>query len=83
VIRLVLAFVVFVLTGAPLATVVCDLLWNSLKPGIGATVSMSVVPSALESIHGDRATFGFGLFLTLRPAAMATGDAPHVRHRMP
>ena len=57
--------------------------WNSLKPGVGATVSMSLVPTALESVYGQRATFGFGLFVTLRPAVMGEGVDPHAGHRMP
>ena len=45
--------------------------WGSLKPGIGGSLSMSLVPTALDAVYGQRATFGFGVFLTLRPAAMA------------
>lgn len=58
--------------------------WGSLKPGIGATLSMSLVPTALESVYGQRATFGFGLFVTLRPAAMSTsGPQAQGNHSMP
>ena len=58
--------------------------WRSLKPGVGGTLSMSLVPTALEGAYGQRATFGAGIFVTLRPAAMApgTGDR-HGGHRMP
>jgi len=45
--------------------------WNGLKPGLGASLSMTLVPTTLEPAYGGRASFGFGLFLTLRPAAMA------------
>lgn len=44
--------------------------WKGLRPGVGATLSMSLVPSALESLYGDRAMFGFGVYVTIRPAAM-------------
>lgn len=44
--------------------------WHGLRPGVGATLSMSLVPSALESVYGNRASFGFGLYVTFRPAAM-------------
>ena len=57
--------------------------WKSLKPGIGATLSMSLVPTALDAVYGQRATFGLGLFVTLRPAAMPMGSDPHAGHRTP
>ena len=44
--------------------------WNGLKPGVGAALSMSLVPSALDTVYGNRASFGFGLYVTVRPAAM-------------
>jgi hypothetical protein len=44
--------------------------WHGLKPGVGATLSMSLVPSSLDSVYGNRASFGFGVFVTLRPGAM-------------
>jgi hypothetical protein len=44
--------------------------WQGLKPGIGGTLSLSLAPTGLEPVYGQRATFGFGVFLTLRPAAM-------------
>jgi hypothetical protein len=44
--------------------------WNGLKPGVGATLSMSLVPSALDAVYGNRASFSFGVYLTLRPAEM-------------
>ena len=43
--------------------------WNGWKPGIGATVSTGIVPASLRAVYGGRANFGFGVFLTLRPAA--------------
>jgi hypothetical protein len=57
--------------------------WNSLKPGVGATLSMSLVPTALADLYGNRATFGFGVFLTLRPAAMGSGADAHAGHPVP
>ena len=57
--------------------------WYSMKPGIGATLAMSLVPTGLEPLYGSRATFGLGLFLTLRPADMARGADPHAGHSMP
>ena len=44
--------------------------WNSLQPGLGASISAGVVPQALQSLYGSRVNVGFGVFLTLRPAAM-------------
>ena len=40
-----------------------------LQPGVGGTVSAGFVPTALEPVYGGRAIPGFGVFLTLRPAA--------------
>jgi hypothetical protein len=58
--------------------------WNSLKPGIGGSLSASVVPNALRAVYGGRATLGFGVFVTLRPAAMMmSGTDPHAGHREP
>jgi YHS domain-containing protein len=45
--------------------------WNGLKPGVGAAVSAGFVPARLENVYGSRINAGFGLFLALRPAAMA------------
>ncbi len=43
--------------------------WHGLKPGLGAGISAGLVPRALEPVYGSRVNFGFGLFLTIRPAA--------------
>ena len=48
---------------------------GGLKAGLGLTVSASIVPSELRPAYGSRVNAGVGLFLTLRPAAMATGTA--------
>jgi len=44
--------------------------WKGLKPGIGASLSAGFVPERLKSAYGSRVNAGFGVFLTLRPAAM-------------
>src|SRR5918996_256493 len=44
--------------------------WNGLKPGVGASISAGFVPEALKGAYGNRVNAGFGVFLTLRPAAM-------------
>ena len=44
--------------------------WNSWQPGIGASLSASILPADLESVYGGRVRTGVGLFLTLRPAPM-------------
>ena len=58
--------------------------WRALKPGIGGSVSLSLVPTALDAVYGERATLGFGVFVTLRPAAMSmSGGNTHGPHAMP
>ena len=52
--------------------------WTGLRAGIGATASMGVVPSTLESVYGGRVNPGAGVFLTVRPAVMRTGGTAHV-----
>jgi hypothetical protein len=41
---------------------------KSLVPGLGATVSANIVAPQLRPRYGGRTTFGFGLFLSLRPS---------------
>lgn len=60
---------------------------SGIQPGFGGSVSASFVPVALEARYGGRIVPGFGLFLTLRPAAhvMATAATaatpePHAGH---
>lgn len=43
--------------------------WRGWSPGIGATASASFVPNDLRPAYGSRVNGGFGVFLTLRPAA--------------
>jgi hypothetical protein len=55
-----------------------------LRPGLGATMTVSVLPQALEEVYGSRAPVGAGVFFTLRPAAMTMAPSdPHAGHRMP
>jgi YHS domain-containing protein len=44
--------------------------WQGLKPGVGASVSAGLVPKGLEPVYGSRIIAGFGVFVTLRPAAL-------------
>src|SRR5262249_402170 len=46
--------------------------WKGLTPGVGASASAGFVPRALDSPSGGRVPPGFGVFLTLRPAAAPT-----------
>lgn len=39
------------------------------RAGLGASVSLGIVPNNLSSTYGGRVTPGLGVFLTLRPAA--------------
>lgn len=43
---------------------------RGLKPGVGFTASLSMVPESLEHYYGRRVNPGVGIFLTLRPSAM-------------
>jgi hypothetical protein len=44
--------------------------WRGLKPGVGGTLSAAFVPEGLKTAYGSRVNLGFGVFLTLRPAAL-------------
>ena len=44
--------------------------WQGLRPGLGLTTSLSLMPEALEPFYGTRVSPGVGLYLTLRPSAM-------------
>jgi YHS domain-containing protein len=67
--------------------------WNSVKPGLGFTLSAGFVPESLKAAYGSRTNAGFGVFFTLRPPAMmyapssgaGGGAAPvdHSQHVMP
>jgi hypothetical protein len=43
--------------------------WRALQGGVGVSLSASVVPSTLVSEYGGRVVAGYGVFLTVRPAA--------------
>lgn len=45
------------------------------RAGLGGSVSVGILPEGLSSTYGGRAPLGFGVFLTLRPAAMAMAAA--------
>jgi hypothetical protein len=51
-------------------------LWvqQGVRLGVGGTASGAIVSSALAPRYGGRLTPGFGVFLTLRPAAHAAGS---------
>ena len=46
------------------------------KMGVGSAVSASIVQSELSVAYGRRVNPGIAVFLTLRPAIMATGSSP-------
>jgi len=54
---------------------------QGLQPGIGTSISLGLVPKDLTEAYGSRVSPGFGVFLTLRPAAMMHAD--HVRGYLP
>ena len=54
--------------------------WKGLKPGFGVTTSAGFVPRALETVYGSRVNGGFGVFLTIRPAAMPMSVESAGRH---
>ncbi|HYU78465.1 MAG TPA: hypothetical protein VEK56_05745 [Vicinamibacterales bacterium] len=62
--------------------------WNGLKPGVGVSVSAGFVPDRLKNAYGSRVNGGFGVFVTLGPAAMMMhagheaegGAAEHAGH---
>jgi hypothetical protein len=43
--------------------------WNAFQPGLGAGISLSIVPESLTSMYGSRANAGFSVYATLRPKA--------------
>jgi hypothetical protein len=48
-----------------------------LVPGLGASLSFSIVPNRLEALYGGRGSAGFALFFSLRPARMTNGEHHH------
>jgi hypothetical protein len=51
--------------------------WKGINPGIGASLSAGIVPEPLKNAYGGRVNIGFGVFVTLRPAAMVMTHANH------
>lgn len=51
--------------------------WNGLKPGLGVSASAGFVPGSLRPVYGGRVNAGFGVFVTLRPAAMSMMNMAH------
>jgi hypothetical protein len=45
--------------------------WQGLQAGFGGVASAGIVPESLKAVYGSRVNGGVGVFLTLRPAAMA------------
>jgi hypothetical protein len=45
--------------------------WKRLLPGVGASVSASVVPPLLAPRYRGRVAPGFGVFATIRPRRAA------------
>jgi hypothetical protein len=45
------------------------------RAGLGGSVSVGILPDGLSSTYGGRAPLGFGVFLTVRPVAMAMAAA--------
>jgi hypothetical protein len=43
--------------------------FGGLTPGVGAGVSLGVVPDSLKSSYGGRFNPGFAVFVTIRPAS--------------
>jgi hypothetical protein len=41
--------------------------WRGMVPGIGGTISASLVPPLLAPRYNGRVAPGFGIFLTIRP----------------
>ena len=46
--------------------------WKGIVPGLGGSVSLSIVPEYLATRYSGRVSPGFGLFFTVRPARHAT-----------
>jgi hypothetical protein len=56
--------------------------WRGVQAGAGSALSAGFVPDTLEEAYGRRVNVGFGVFLTLRPAAIMHTAAPadHTQH---
>ena len=51
--------------------------WNGWQPGLGGTLSAGFVSERLQATYGGRVNVGFGVFVTLRPAAMMMTGTTH------
>jgi hypothetical protein len=49
--------------------------WSGFQPGLGAALSIGIVPETLKPAYGSRANIGFAVYVTLRPAAFAHASA--------
>jgi hypothetical protein len=49
--------------------------WSGFQPGLGAALSIGIVPETLQPAYGSRANIGFAVYVTLRPAAFAHASA--------
>jgi hypothetical protein len=57
--------------------------WMGLKPGLGVSASVGLVPDSLKAVYGGRVNPGFGVFATLRPAAMVMSQDQNYAPRPP
>jgi hypothetical protein len=48
-----------------------------LVPGVGARVSLNIVPSALQPVYANDQSLGLALYVTLRPAPREMGGMMH------
>jgi hypothetical protein len=51
--------------------------WHGLKPGVGASVSGSILPDRLTPAYGGHFAAGVAVFITLRPAERPAGPSVH------
>jgi len=49
---------------------------GSLVPGVGGSLSISLVPDRLEPFYGGKASLGVAIFVSLRPAIMQMMQMP-------
>jgi hypothetical protein len=42
---------------------------RGLQPGVGGSLSIGLLPPDLQARYGGQAVLGFGVFVTVRPAA--------------
>jgi len=49
--------------------------WSGFQPGLGAALSVGIVPETLKPAYGSRANVGFAVYFTVRPAALEHSSA--------